>query len=76
MFESYKKQRRYIVYPNAKETEEVVFSGISNIYGRTVTSALVTGYIQNAIETSFDYLVDICPKFYELISSVEIFTLT
>lgn len=47
--------------PNAKETAEVVFSGISNIYGLTVTSAVVTGCIQNALETSFDYLVDICP---------------
>lgn len=62
--------------PNAKKTEEVVFSGISNIYGLTVTLAVATGCTQNALEMSFDYLVDICLKFYALISSMEIFTLT
>jgi len=44
--------------PNAKETENVVFSGISNIYGLTVTSAVETVCTQNAFETSFDYLID------------------
>lgn len=43
--------------PNAKETEEVLISDISNIYGLTVTSAVVTGCTQNTLEPSFDYLV-------------------
>lgn len=61
---------------NAKEREEVVFSGISNIYGLTLTLAVVTGCTQNALVTLLVYLADISPKFYVLVSSVEIFTLT
>lgn len=75
-FEFHKKTELIHCVANAKETEEVVFSVISNIYGLIVTLTVVTACIQNALETSFGYLVDICPKFYALISRVEIFTLT
>lgn len=58
MFEFYPEKPEMVhSVPNAKETEEVLISGISNIYGLTVTSAVVTGCAQNALETSFDYLV-------------------
>lgn len=43
-----------------------MFSGISNIYGFTVTLTVVAGYSQNASENPFDYLVDICTEFYPL----------
>lgn len=48
--------------PNVKEIAEMMLSGVSNIYQLTLTLAIVTGCTQNALETSFAYLVDIYPK--------------